>query len=83
MPATDPKGVDRSEPPQGEHRRRDPTQRPDDLVSPVKAVRLLGALGASFDEMNRVDLDSRGPVSTDAVRRVVANRSEAAASSFS
>jgi hypothetical protein len=35
--------------------------------------------------MNRADLDSRGPVfmvSTVAVRRVVANRSEAAAGSF-
>jgi hypothetical protein len=62
MPATDPKGVDRSEPSHGEHQRREPTQRPDDLVSPVKAVRLLEALGAGFDEMNRVDLD-------DAARR--------------
>jgi Protein of unknown function (DUF2587) len=62
MPATDPKGVDRSEPSECEHKRREPTQRPDDLVSPVKAVRLLKALGASFDEMNRVDLD-------DAARR--------------
>jgi hypothetical protein len=62
MPATDPKGVDRSEPPQGERPRREPTQRPHDLVSPVKAMRLLEALGAGFDEMKRVDLD-------DAARR--------------
>ena len=31
--------------------------RPDDLVSSVKAVRLLGTLRAGLDEMNRVDLD--------------------------
>lgn len=48
MPTTDARSVDRS---------RELTPRPGDLVSSLKAVRLLGTLRAGLDEMNRVDLD--------------------------
>ncbi|HET8620642.1 MAG TPA: proteasome activator [Acidimicrobiales bacterium] len=48
MPTTDAESVDRS---------REATPRPGDLVSSLKAVRLLGALRAGLDEMNRVDID--------------------------